>query len=253
MILLFKNLKEILDEELSVSQIGIIVTLALCGEKIPAFTEAKFKLFVDYKKHKKDLVYLHENGFIKWSKYNYYKKKIEQDNSKIKNEIYEAIKFMNDLYNRNFDHESKSCNNLKARLKEYSMDDIKLVIANRYEEWKGDNVMVKNLNPITIFRAGLFSKYLEEAQRTSVGKGIMNVSKLGLQEGDEITHSLSRKFIDTDIYTFKTFQTSSNGERKGNGKTESNTGRAIKILLNVQNNLIKNGNEKEFIYIFVKK
>ena len=253
MILLFKELKSLLDKDLTVSQRGLLITVALCKEAMPAMTEAKFKLFVDYKKHKADLVYLHEKGYVKWNKYKYYKKKLKEEGSKNDQPVHEVIKFMNELYGRNFNYKSKSSKNLKARLKEYSIDDIKLVVANRYEVWKNDDVMCNNLNPITIFKGELFAKYLEEAQRTDVGKGILNVFKIGLQEGGEITYNLSRKLLNTDIYTFKTFQTDKQGNAKGNGKIQSNTGRQIKILLNVQKNLIKNGGVKEFIYIFVNK
>lgn len=253
MVVLEKNVKNLLSENLTVSQRGLLITAMLCKEDMPTFTEAKFKLFVDYKEHKSDLVYLHEQGYIKWAKYKYYKKKLEEEGSKNNKPVYEVIKFMNELYGRNFDYKSSSSKNLKARLKKYSIEDVKLVVANRYEAWKDDKTMSKNLNPITVFRDSLFPKYLEEAQRTSVGKGIISVSELGLKEGDEITHSLSRKFVDTDIYTFKTFQTDNEGNIKGNGKIQSNTGKQIRILLNVQKNLIENGGIKEFIYIFVKK
>lgn len=253
MIVLEKNVKNLLSQDLTVSQRGLLITAMLCKEKIPAFTEAKFKVFVDYKDHKEDLVYLHEKGYIKWDKYKYYKKKIKENGLKNQEPVHEVIKFMNEMYGRRFDYKSKVTTNLKARLKEYSIDDIKLVVANRYEKWKDDSVMKENLNPVTIFRATLFAKYLEEAQRTGTGKGIISVSNIGLEEGDEITYEVSRKLVEKDIYTFKTFQTDSNGFKKGNGKIQSNKGKQIKILLNVQENLIKNGGVREFIYIFVKK
>lgn len=253
MILLLKDLKKLLEENLTVSQRGLIITLALCKEKIPAFTEVKFKLFVEYKDHKEDLVYLHERGYIKWDKYKYYKKKLKESSLKNQEPVHEVIKFMNEMYGRRFDYKSKVTTNLKARLKEYSLDNIKLVVSNRYEKWKDDEVMKDNLNPITIFRSSLFPKYLEEAKRTGVGEGILSTSKIEINEGDEITLDISKDLVDGDLYSFKTFKLDSKGLKRGNGRLETKKGKDVKILLKIQNNLLKNGELREFIYIFVKR
>lgn len=253
MIVLEKNVKNLLSEDLSVEKRGLMITAMLCKSELPSFTEAKFKSLVNYNDYKKDLVELHEKGFIKWSKYNYYKKKVQENNEESLKPVFEAISFMNNIYSRRFDYKKNSSKNLRARLKEYSLDEIKLVIANRYEVWKDDKVMEKNLNPITIFRAELFPKYLEEAQRTDVGKGVVSTDKINLNDGDEITFSIAKNFVEKDLYSFKVFHTDTYGNKKGNGILETNTGKAVRILLNIQNNLVKNGSEKEFIYIFVKK
>lgn len=252
MILLFKDLKSLLDKDLTVIQRGLLFTLALCKESVPAFTEAKFKLFVDYKKYSEDLIYLHEKGYIKWSKYKYYKNK--SDKEKKNPTIHEVIKFMNELYGRRFDpKKTDTLTSLSSLLKTYSEKDIKLVIANRYEEWKDDSVMKVHLNPSTIFRKKNFEKYLNEAQHTGKGSGITEAVSIGLSEGDELTYENVKSLSDNDLYNVKTFRTNEVGDKTGNGKNETHYGNVLKKLLNVQNNLEKNASIREFCYIFVKR
>ena len=62
---------------------------------------------------------------------------------------------------------------LNARLKDYSIDDIKLVINNRYELWNNDEKMRQHLTPATIFRAQNFEKYFNSTnikQKSAWGK-----------------------------------------------------------------------------------
>lgn len=252
MILLKKNIKNLLSEELSVEQRGLMITLFLCIEKIPALTQAKFEHFVDIKKFRSDLIYLHEEGYIKWQKYNYAKKAIQklEDDPK----VHEIIKFMNELYGRRFDSSKEgTVSGLRGLLTKYSTPDIKLVIANRYEEWKDEPTMAKHLNPITVFRKKLFEKYLEEATRTGVGSGITKAVEIGLGEGDQIYVGNVSQFSDNDLYTFKTFNTDSEGQPKGNPLLETKYGKVLKKMVNVQENEKKMNGIPSFIYTFVKR
>jgi uncharacterized phage protein (TIGR02220 family) len=252
MIILKKDIKNLLSKNLSVEQRGLMITALLCIEKIPAFTEAKFKIFVDYKKFSDDLIYLHEQGFINWDKYKYYKGK--QAKQKEDPKIIEIIAFMNQLYGRSFDSEKEgTVSNLRPLLKEYSIDDIKLVVANRYEEWKDETKMQNHLNPSTVFRKKLFEKYLEIANRTQKGSGITKAILIGLKEGDSINGSNVSDFSDNDLYSFKTYLTDSNGDKKGNGKADTKIGSDLKKMVNVQENLIKMTGFPINIFIFVKR
>lgn len=252
MIVLEKNIKNLLNRELTVVQRGLIITAMLCKEIIPALTEAKFKLFVDYKVHSKDLVYLHEEGYIQWSKYKYYKKNLTKET--FDPSIHKVIKFMNELYGRKFSEtKENNVSSLTSLLKEYSEEDIKLVVANRYEEWKDEPIMSKHLNPTTVFRKKNFQKYLEEAQHTGIGSGITKAVAIGLKEGDEINGTNVQTFSDNDLYTFKLYQTDSQGKKKGNGKTDTKYGKDLKKMINVQENLKKMSGVPTIIHIFVKR
>ena len=252
MIVLKTNVKNLLTKDLSVEERGLLITAMLCKESIPALTEAKFKVFVDTKKFRSELVSLHEKGFIKWAKYSYAKKAIEK--IKVNPLVKESIDFMNNLYTRKFDHTSEgTTSGLIARLNDYSIEEIKLVVANRYEEWKDDNVMHKNLTPTTIFRKKLFEKYLEEANRTKKGSGIIKAVLVDLSDGDMLTYSNTQDFADSDLYSVKTYNTDINGNKVGNGKVEVHKGNVLKKMLNVQNNLKRMVQVPTKIYIFVKR
>ena len=189
-----KNVKQILDSEISIEQRGLLITALLCKDVNPKITLAKFKVYTDLKKYKLDMVFLHENSLISWSGYKLAKKTLLKDlNSK---DVLGVINFMNTLYKRNFSTKSASTTeNLIRRLKEYSVEDIKLVIANRYEEWKDDNTMEKHLNPTTVFRKRNFEKYFEESQRTKIGSGIVSAKTIDLKTGDELTVLNTKGFI----------------------------------------------------------
>ena len=252
MILLKKDIKNLLSSGLSVEQRGLMITLFLCIEKIPALTQAKFEHFVDIKKFRSDLIYLHEEGYIKWNKYNYAKKAIQKKTDDPK--VHEIIDFMNKLYGRRFDSSKEgTVSGLRSLLKNYPTADIKLVIANRYEEWKDEVAMSKHLNPTTIFRKKLFEKYLEEATRTGIGSGITKAVTIGLKEGDRISLDNVLQFTDNDLYSFKTYNTDTDGQPKGNPILETKYGKVLKKMINVQNNQEKMYGKPSFIYTFVKR
>lgn len=250
--LLIKNVKNLLSEKLSVEQRGLLITLLLCKDITEKLTLAKFKTFVNVTKYRADLIYLHENKYIKWSGYN---RAIKEENKlRFNPNVHEAIKFMNELYGRKFDSTKDSATSeLRNRLKEYSLDDIKLVISNRYEAWKDVPKMKNHLNPTTIFRRKLFDKYFEEASRTKVGTGILSTSKAFLKEGDEMTFEDVQSFSETDIYTIKRYRTNEVGDMAGNGVIEKVDGLTLKRMLKVENNLEKNAMIRNNCYIFVKR
>ena len=166
--MLLKSVKNLLSENLTTTQRGILITAILCKDINEKITLAKFKTFINVKEFRKDLIELQERGFIKWSGYNRAVK--AEANKKQDPKIVEIITFFNDLCKRNVNPETETqVKELRNRLLDHSVEDIKLVISNRYEVWKDDNVMKHHLQPTTIFRKSKFDKYIEEAKRTKVG------------------------------------------------------------------------------------
>ena len=107
---------------------------------------------------------MHKNKFIEWSGYKKTSQLIKQE--LITPDVRECIIFFNLLCKRNFDFTSlETTKSLRNRLLDHSVEDIKLVISNRYIAWKDDSTMSPHLNPTTIFRPSKFPKYLEEALR----------------------------------------------------------------------------------------
>lgn len=245
-----KSVSEILTSKVSIEQRGLLITALLCKDVDPKITLAKFKVYVDVKKYKSDMVFLQENNLLSWSGYKTAKKSLLKDlNSK---DVYNVIEFMNNLYKRNFDPKAaSSTDNLMARMKDYSIDQIKLVIANRYEKWNGDEVMEEHLNPTTVFRKSKFEKYLEEAERTKVGGGIVSVDKINLKNGDELNFGNTKGFIDTDSYNVKRY--ANNNGAVGNGVLLTMLGKEVKKSIKIQNNIEISVGSKEFVYTFVER
>lgn len=251
MVLLIKNIADLLNDKLTLEERGILVTILLLKESDPKITLAKVKTKLKMQKVKATLIKLQDNGYIKWSGYKSAKKSLED--KAVSPQVVEVIDFMNKLYGRKFDASSPSTTkNLKERLKKHDVETIKRVVANRYAEWKDDAVMCKHLNPTTIFRPSKFDKYLEDVLRTKKGESFVSAQKIDLKQGDEITAEIAKTFSDNDVYTIKTYQCDTNGNKRGNGMEAKRYGRDIKKMLKVQENLAKRG-LREHIYTYQNK
>jgi len=210
----------------------------------PKITLAKAKAKINFSKNKEDLIHLHKAGFIKWSGFNRALKSLEE--KALNPNVVEVLDFMNGLYGTGFKSTTKSTTtSIVARLKENSIDELKLVVANRYAAWKDDSLMCKYLTPDTIFRDSKFPKYLEEAMRTKQGESLLNAKKIGLAKGDLITLDLSKTFSDNDIYKIKVFSLRG-GVRIGSGQVEKMYGKDIKRTLKILENRVDV--EQEYIY-----
>lgn len=252
MTILFKNISDILDKKIDIYQRGILITLLLLKNKDSRITLAGFKATnkID-EKMKQNLILLQDLNFIKWSGYTTASKSISK--KIVDPKIIEIITFMNDLYKRNFNYKLESqTKNLRNRLIDNSVEDIKKVITNRYEVWKDDEYMKKYLKPQTLFRPSNFDGYLEEALHTKVGSSLITAFNLNLKDGDEFTSKICEKMLDSDIFTILIYKIDTNGIRKGNGITENRLGKDLKKMLKLQNNWIKIGRVKEFEYIYKK-
>ncbi|MCP5005773.1 MAG: hypothetical protein GY941_17825 [Planctomycetes bacterium] len=86
----------------------------------------------------------------------------------VKNEknVKEVIAHLNLVVNAKYKHTTKShYQNISARLDDgYSVDDLKLVINSKANEWLNDKTMAQYLRPSTLFQASKFQGYLTSAK-----------------------------------------------------------------------------------------
>lgn len=245
MIINITQIKDLLNSKLTVVQRGLLITILLVKDTKPEYTLAKLKSEIKIKEYYQDLIILHEAEYIVWSGYAAAKRSLN-DTLQDPN-VTEVIIFMNKLYGRNFNPDSKyATKGLRERLTEHSVQDIKAVVANRYVEWKDDAVMEKHLNPTTIFRPSKFDKYIEEAKRTNKGESLLLADKINLTHGTEIEFSMSEHLLDKDVYAIKTYDLDKTGNRITSGMFSKVYGKDLKKMLKAQQG--KQSRENEFIY-----
>ena len=246
-----KNLSDLLSEKISLTERGLMITIVLLKDSDPKLTLAKVRVKVKMKDVCDQLIKLHELQFIEWSGYKKaLKAKAEQAMAP---EVIEIVDFMNDLWRRDFQPDSKSTTTgLIQRMQDHSVDDIKLVIANRYSEWKDDPVMHKYLSPTTIFRPSKFDKYLEEAKRTKTGESLVNARNIDLKKGDEITIEIAKELTDDDVYVIRVF-TVVKKVRVGTGRIEKLIGKRLRGIVKSRANNIAAGREIDSDYCYEGK
>lgn len=243
------NISELLNDKLTITQRGLLITILLVKDTKAEFTLAKLKSTIKIKEYYQDLIKLHQDGYIVWSGYEAAKKSLQKklDDPKVE----EVINFMNKLYKRNFKASSLyATKDLRVRLTEHPLGDVLKVVANRYAEWKDDAVMEKHLNPTTIFRSSKFDKYLEEALRTKSGASFISAKELNLEQGDEITFKMITNILEKDIYSIKTYDLDNTGNRTTSGISSKVYGRDLIKMLKAQSNRVERGDAKEFAYIY---
>lgn len=250
--ILVTSTSQLLDSKLSIAQRGLLITALLLRDINPKLTLAKFKASIKINEHLEDLIHLHESGFIQWSGYASALKSLKS--KQINPQVIEIVDFMNQLWKRKFDSSAASTTSgIKSRLQKHSVEDIKLVIANRYEEWKDDSLMSKYLTPTTIFRPSKFDKYLEEAKRTKSGQSFVHAKQIDLKHGDTITQSLANTFIDKDVYEIRTYDIDAEGRRLTSGMLSRVYGATLKKMLKVEQNKIDRGFSREFEYVYQQR
>ena len=89
-------------------------------------------------------------------------------------EIKEIIQYLNDVCGTRYRYQTKGTQeHINARLKEgYTVDDFKLVIDKKFEEWHGTD-MEKFLRPETLF-AGKFESYLNQKISTKQEESVFD-------------------------------------------------------------------------------
>jgi uncharacterized phage protein (TIGR02220 family) len=246
------NIKELLNDKISVVQRGLVITAILCKDITPKLTLAKFKTFVNLKEHRDDLIWLQDNHVIEWSGYKAALKSRSED--VVNPVIVEIINFMNQLYGTKYSPESKdTVTKVSARLEKFSVEDIKLVIANRWKEWKDDSVMKKYLHPETIFRQSKFEKYIQDARLTHIGESLLEASKIDLKDKQEITLEISLTLVDSENYNVELVNLNQVGEKVRNSQFLAMKGKDIKSSLKTLQNSIEHNGFKEFKYNYIAK
>jgi uncharacterized phage protein (TIGR02220 family) len=246
-----KKISDIINDKLTFEERGLLITILILKDADPKLTLAKVKAKVQMNKYKEQFIKLHELGFIEWSGYIQAKNSLEEVS--IKPQVVEIIDFMNDLYKQNNQYTSKShYPALLERIKEHTVEEIKMVIANRYEVWKDDKVMSNNLRPSTIFRPSKFDKYFEEASRTRKGLKFVGIEKVGLVEGEEITLDIAKSFTETETY----YLCINILDELGNKIRSENIfkrGKDIITALKNRDTEISYGGKKNFMYVYKKE
>ncbi len=242
-----KNIKEIANEKLTMTQRGILVTIVLMKDVTPKLTLAKCKVSLNFTTNKEDLIYLHENGFISWSGVEKAKKSLES--VEMEKEVVEIMDFMNNLYRRKFSYKAYRKEVLRL-LQDYTIEDVKKVISNRYVCWKDESKMRPFLQPSTLFRIKNFIKYLDEANHTREGESFINIANLEIEHFTEIVTSLAQSLIDTDTYNLFLYKTDGDGNKRGNSSKIVRYGRDIKKLIKVQDTQEKYNGVREYRYYY---
>lgn len=88
------------------------------------------------------------------------KKRREEDKNIINVGFKEVLGYLKTVTGRNF----RESNDLKARLKDFSIDEIKSVIDYKAKEWMGSD-MQKYLRPSTLFNKTKFEGYLNDSNQ----------------------------------------------------------------------------------------
>lgn len=243
---LLKNFRELLDDSISLECRGLFLTIVFLKDDDSKITLAKVKAKVSFRKNKEKLMLLHEKGFIDWSGYKLAKKTVEEN--KLNPSVVEIMDFMNGLYKTYFNYTSAShYNSLLALLKKHSVEDIKRVVANRFDVWKDDSFMSKYLAPSTIFRPSKFPKYLEEANMTRKGERFLQSKKTGLKDGDLINVDNCDDLMDDETYLLE-IDYLDRDEKCISTEKIYKLGKDIKRSLKIQVRTIDFGGWLEFIY-----
>lgn len=245
-----QELTAILSNDLTLQQRGVLVTLLLVKESDPELSGAKFKAKVKLTKAvKEDLIYLHKKGFIDVSEIEKLEESVKDSVSPMVNKI---IDFMNATWGSSYKATTKSTvSTISARLAEYSVEEIKLVISNRYKEWKGTE-MEKYLTPGTVFRPSKFEKYLQEANRTKIGMSIVEADKFNIKKGDVITIDNINQLTDSEVYVIRCCSVDPvSGKLKNIGsRTEGLKGVNVKKNIELLEASKARGFEPEFGYLY---
>lgn len=102
----------------------------------------------------------------------------------------EIIKYLNEKAGKNFKGTNSDLNIVEARLKDYTVDELKAVIDSQCKEWLHTD-MAKYLRPETLFRASKFSGYhgnLAPQETDPFKLAVAKAKELGLEPFRGMAH-----------------------------------------------------------------
>jgi len=111
----------------------------------------------------------------------------EKDLLSSKHDIAEVIKHFNYVTGQNLRASAKShSQNISARLSEgHTVDDLKSVTEHKHGEWRSDAKMSQYIRPSTLFQAGKFNGYLQQARTVfTTTSSLHDLGGIIYKEGD---------------------------------------------------------------------
>lgn len=171
----------------------------------------------------------------------------------LKDRVKEVFEFLNMVCKKYGHDEFKSQDHMKITttiLGMYEVDEIKKVIANRFDHWNGDANMNQHLKPKTLFKPHLFKDYLKDFQNTDKGLELVNYSNLNIKNGEEIDYLNVNQFVDNQTYNLKMFLTDKEGNKRGSSSKVVRYGRGIRKMINAQDTNEKYNGVREYLYYY---
>ena len=171
----------------------------------------------------------------------------------LKDRVSEVFEFLNKQCRKYGHDEFKSQDHMKITttiLGLYEVDEVKEVIANRFNRWNGDINMNQNLKPKTMFKPHLFKEYLKDFQDTDKGQELVNYSNLKIENGEEIDYLNVTQFVDKQTYNLKKFLTDKEGNKRGSSSKICRYGKDIRKMINVQDSNEKYNGVREYLYYY---
>jgi len=110
----------------------------------------------------------------------------DKDSLSGKPDVISVIEHLNSVTGSKYKPTTKShSENISARLKDYSVDELKQVISFKFKEWGNDDRMAGYLRPSTLFSAGKFDGYLLAAKAAPIQKSSLHdLSGIKYESGD---------------------------------------------------------------------
>ena len=171
----------------------------------------------------------------------------------LKDRVKEVFEFLNMVCKKYGHDEFKSQDHMKITttiLGMYEVDEVKEVIANRFDHWNGDANMNQHLKPKTLFKPHLFKDYLKDFQDTDKGLELVNYSNLKIKNGEEIDSMNVTQFLDKQDYGLYQFICNNEGIRMGSSRKIVRYGKGIKNLIRVEDSNKKYNGVREHLYYY---
>jgi uncharacterized phage protein (TIGR02220 family) len=171
----------------------------------------------------------------------------------LKDRVKEVFEFLNMVCKKYGHDEFKSQDHMKITttiLGMYEVDEIKKVIANRFDHWNGDANMNQHLKPKTLFKPHLFKDYLKDFQNTDKGLELVNYSNLKIENGEEIDNLNVTQFVDNQTYNLKKFLTDKDGNKRGSSTKICRYGKDIRRMISAGDTTEKYNGVREYLYFY---